>query len=455
MKARRMKYKNLPIVCFALFVFLSALSVCPAAWGATYYVDNRASNTSDSNPGTQAQPWKTMDHAASTMTAGDTTFVKAGTYNEVIQFDHSGTSSSPITLQAYPGDRPIVDGAGKNAPSYKGSIYGANVSNIVVDGFEIKNSDEYGIEFQYASNITIKNCYIHDVNRNGIEFMYSKDSVVEHNEVFATGWNCISSESGSNIKFLYNYVHDNPAHAGLNIFPKTIENPQGHYSGNDVIGNVTDGCAGAVYLRFQQNCIIANNVIMNDLINGICIDGNHTGETHNYTATGLVIYNNTIVNSASVGYKNYNASGVTLKNNIFSGNGAGRYAQVEIRSAAVSGSILDNNLYYSGEKIIWGGSTYSSISSFRSATGQEQHAVTADPRFVNINADNYSLTSGSSAIDKGANLSQSVSNDIDGTTRPQGNGFDIGAYEYATSGTGMSNPVVLDAPSNLRVLSVK
>jgi predicted outer membrane repeat protein len=56
------------------------------------------------------------------------------------------------------------------------------------------------------------------------------------------------------------------------------------------------------------------------------------------------------------------------------------------------------------------------------------HDVAGDPLFVNPAGDNYHLAAGSPAIDTGANVG--VATDLDGVTRPQGNGYDIGAYEY-------------------------
>ncbi|MFN8596091.1 MAG: choice-of-anchor Q domain-containing protein [Anaerolineae bacterium] len=56
------------------------------------------------------------------------------------------------------------------------------------------------------------------------------------------------------------------------------------------------------------------------------------------------------------------------------------------------------------------------------------HSLIGDPRFIDPNSDNYALRFGSAAIDYGTDAGISV--DIDGISRPQGHGFDIGAYEY-------------------------
>lgn len=45
------------------------------------------------------------------MNSGDTCYILSGTYRENITPAHSGTSASPITFAAYPGQTPVVSGA--------------------------------------------------------------------------------------------------------------------------------------------------------------------------------------------------------------------------------------------------------------------------------------------------------------------------------------------------------
>src|SRR5262249_26099829 len=66
--------------------------------GPTFYV---ATTGTDSNDGSAAHPWKTIQHAANSVGAGATVFVADGTYNECsVAISHSGTSSAPITFQS-------------------------------------------------------------------------------------------------------------------------------------------------------------------------------------------------------------------------------------------------------------------------------------------------------------------------------------------------------------------
>src|SRR5262245_2106950 len=79
---------------------LGVLATPAGAWAAnTYYV---APGGDDKGPGTMATPWATLQHAADTVTAGDTVIVKPGSY---VGFDcqTSGTAQAPIKFTADPG----------------------------------------------------------------------------------------------------------------------------------------------------------------------------------------------------------------------------------------------------------------------------------------------------------------------------------------------------------------
>lgn len=74
----------------------------------TYYV---SPDGSDTNPGTQAQPWQTIQKAVKTVVAGDTVLVRGGEYSTVYggwSFQSSGTQSQPITISNYSGEQIII-----------------------------------------------------------------------------------------------------------------------------------------------------------------------------------------------------------------------------------------------------------------------------------------------------------------------------------------------------------
>ncbi|HUU91561.1 MAG TPA: right-handed parallel beta-helix repeat-containing protein [Phycisphaerae bacterium] len=87
----------------ALLAF-QPLSAC----AAEYYA---APDGADSNPGTLARPFKTIQKAAGIMVAGDTCYLRAGTYRETIRPANSGRDGAPITFAAYQGEEAVVNGA--------------------------------------------------------------------------------------------------------------------------------------------------------------------------------------------------------------------------------------------------------------------------------------------------------------------------------------------------------
>jgi hypothetical protein len=88
---------------------ISSAPLSSPANGTVYYVAVNEPGASDGNNGLsptyqggQNGPWLTIQHAANTMLAGGTTYVRAGTYYESgIIFAHSGAPGAPITLANY------------------------------------------------------------------------------------------------------------------------------------------------------------------------------------------------------------------------------------------------------------------------------------------------------------------------------------------------------------------
>ena len=98
----------------ALFVALIGPGAVGTARATDYYV---ATTGSDSNAGTMDAPWATLQKGASTAVAGDTVWIRGGTYAVTtpansgagINFSKSGTSSANINYFAYQGEVPVFD----------------------------------------------------------------------------------------------------------------------------------------------------------------------------------------------------------------------------------------------------------------------------------------------------------------------------------------------------------
>ncbi len=65
----------------------------------------------DSNPGTLAEPFATIQHAVDRAGPGDTVYIRGGTYREAVDLSNTaGVSNAPVTLVNYDGETVTLDG---------------------------------------------------------------------------------------------------------------------------------------------------------------------------------------------------------------------------------------------------------------------------------------------------------------------------------------------------------
>ena len=116
----------------AVLVVLAASS----ALATQIFVACNDPKAADKNPGTEARPLKTIQKAASLAVAGDTVFLRAGTYHETVTPVHSGSNGVPITYMPYHNEKVVIDGADPitNWTNSSGSIYQAPMNWSVNNG---------------------------------------------------------------------------------------------------------------------------------------------------------------------------------------------------------------------------------------------------------------------------------------------------------------------------------
>lgn len=91
-------------------IILLILLFCSCATGTTYYV---ATDGDNADSGSITEPWGTVAYAlgaSSALSAGDTLYLRGGTYREQVTIQKSGISNNWITVASYPGETAYMDG---------------------------------------------------------------------------------------------------------------------------------------------------------------------------------------------------------------------------------------------------------------------------------------------------------------------------------------------------------
>src|ERR1022692_41194 len=390
-------------LCFVV-VTLTSISLF-AQSGSTYYVSKSGSN---SNSGSFTAPWLTIQHAASSVSAGATVYVETGVYNESVNFPASGTATNPITFTNYPGQTAVIDGTGLAVSGTQGLINIVNQSYITVSGFEIRNyttssasPTPVGIWVTGSgSGVQLLNNIVHNITttseKNGNAFGIA---------VYGTSSTPITQITISGNQ-LYNMKTGNSETMNVdgNVTYFTISNNIVHDNDNigiDAIGFEKVGPTGSDQAKYG---LISGNTVYNITSYGNPAYGNQ------YAADGIycdgcaytIIERNTVYNTdlnmeAASEHKGHNSSYVTIRNNLFYdantvGVSIGGYAsgvggsdhvvivnntlynnntqnqgaefQIQYHSGSASGNIFENNIVYAGTQNVWIYSFVKSTSSY-------------------------------------------------------------------------------------------
>ena len=419
-----------------LFIALAAALVQDLSQGAQYFVSPTGS---DLATGTNAAPWKTLQHAANVVAPGDRVTARAGNY---VGFDlrHSGTATAPIEFDADPGV--LINSPSQVRKNSSGTFLdGINLegaSYIVVDGFGVTGMPEAGVRSvgfadAFASHVTVRHVTATNNGVWGIFTGHVDDLLIESNSTSGSidQHGIYVSNSGdrpvirNNISF---NNHDNGIHmngdasqGGDGIISNAI------VSGNIIFNNGTGGGSG-INMDGVQDSHIENNLLYNNHASGISlydIDGAE-GSKRNF------VLNNTIIEASDARWALNILDGSTdntARNNILLNNNTA-HGSINIDAASRVNFKSDYNVVVSKFSPD-DGSTFQTLAQWQALTGNDTHSIiaTASALFANAAGDNYHLKSGSPAINAGISLSDLFA-DLDGLPRPAGGLFDIGAYEF-------------------------
>src|SRR6266496_4183335 len=283
-----------------LFAFIALVCFSDSALAITFYV---ATNGNDNNPGTAVAPWFTLQHAVETVAPGDTIIVRAGTYAGC-RIRNSGQASAPKTLMAEsPRAALIITPGPQNGHSSLIEIEngsGVNVTDWIIDGFEVSNSPHHGVDIRITDRITVRNCYVHDSSPTstgtGIFLAFSYHPTIENNESSNnTEHGVYQSNSGDYPTIRGNKLHHNGG-AGLHMNGDVKQKPGDGIISFAVVENNTiyeNGLNGgsAINCDGVDDSIFRNNLLYSNHASGISLfstDAAH-GSSRNK------VYNNTIV----------------------------------------------------------------------------------------------------------------------------------------------------------------
>jgi len=424
-----------------------------------YYVD--ATNGSDDNPGTKADPWQTITKVnAETFAAGVLVLFKRG---ETFATNTRLVCSDGVTYSAYgSGANPILNGG-----TAAGAISCIGKSNITIQQLDLRDgtttvnlsgtyitmqdceaslSDGYGINvYGLAANVhhvTISRCTVHDnITGHGIYIGNSgsvtggptdiivEDCIVYSNGDTATQDHGIYAQDGLRYTIRRNTCYSNFAD-GIVI--------KDHGSGSNSLVERNKCYSNGHYGINASNLNSGSNVIVR---NNICYSNSNTNLWIANATIGAVFYHNTLVNAVGTDSGNglqvsATASGNLIKNNII------------IQDASVVGNIRpyrfandtclaantwnNNCVYYpnntDSDKVATRTSPLSGYTwaQWQALSGTPDiNGINVDPEFV-TNYTDLHLQATSDCIAAGeAGL---VTDDYDGVTR--GAAADIGALEY-------------------------
>ena len=474
----------------SFFVILSILlGLTINASATTYYF---STSGSDTNSGTStSSPFKSiakLNSMIASASPGDDFLFKCGdtwtpttsdmSGSDVIKFpvDTSGTSSDWMVFGSYgTGDKPtismvnLVNTYHRVIVFYGGQEY-FKMDNIrflhytnLSNAGHIELRADTSKSFAYK-NFKILNCEFdcsHWTQFDGSKPLiqsWSSASILPENQ-------CLDFEVG------YCYIHDTVGedainlrgsriHIHHNVFENINEEAIDYSGGYDSVieynvVNWTDLHGFKVHgqATYLKRCIIRGNLILGPLVWGMALENIEDCQIYNNTIYGNG-HNAIALGDFQEGTYHGTFSNNIIRNNIFWGY-VGVYGTNPTTNIGTVNTFSNNRYHNPGGVLIGGISPAISTSNFvlwliKSGVTDDWYG---DPQLVNPYFNSYNdygdfhPAIGSPMMDSGYNIA-GYTEDIEGTSVPQGSGTDIGAYEVFQGGWA-SNPTPINDANHL------
>jgi len=445
-------------------VLLLLAGACSAAFATDIFVATNGNDTTGN--GSIGNPYATLTKATSVAVAGDTIQVRAGSYVQGLYWDTGGNGApgAYITIQAYDGD---LTASFVGASGTTNTIDLENRQYCKVIGLDVAATQSQGyycVKLSGCQYVELKRCSIHDSGAgDAVKGNQGDYYLIEDNEIYRPGGAAPSGnnqgiDSGVDVDYATyrnNYIHDFPDMAfyckggsdGCVAEGNIVYDQDPAWPGPAVgFGQSTDQKSmkpGAVYQSY--NMVMRNNLFID------CPGG----AVGTYSCYHGHMYNNTIRNcgtaSANLGIicqratgDNWtpNTDGFYVYNNVFLDTRGQMPSVYRYHSGNYSDWLHDYNSFYNNGNPIPTG-TWAGFD-----PNLEANSTFGNPNLANQTgtATTYAgwknclrITSASTLlIDEGTSAAgndpqPAVHTDMDGLSRPQGSGWDIGAFEYSSA----------------------
>ena len=408
-----------------------------------YYVDNTISNSGDGSSWSQAwNSFSAIDWSA--VHPNDTIYISGGsnsqTYNETLSVGASGSAAGTINITQ--GVDPGHDG------------------KVIIDGGEARG---LGVEINSHDYVNVSHLNVQNITDAGFSVKNAHAGVVlEHNAVYsgdpgggnARGYD-VRDSAGHDAVVVQDNSYRTPASTQAQTDGIWSSNNDGVvFHGNDIVIANTDstGHSDGIQSHQDKNITVTGNYFAHP-------DGglnNHGMWVTNIANGGTVDIHDNLVSMPKgdeIGISVWNQdAGWGGKADIWNNTVDGGYYSFQLR--ATPDSELHNNIAQPSDgqvgifvadgspaagnidhNLVWAPSaTVAYVDSASQSWeqwqghGYDAHGVNADPQFTDAAGNDHALAAGSPAIDAGQAYAESTT-DFQGAARPQGAGYDIGAFE--------------------------
>jgi hypothetical protein len=267
-----------------LVVFQATVGAVSSIFAADWYVAPRGD---DMATGSIEQPFATIQRAQDSAAAGDTVFIRGGTYRmtqaqlgrrrglyaRITVLDKSGTLEKPITYRAYADEKPVFDCSDVKPEGQRVAAFYVSGSWLRLVGLEVtgvqvtmrRHTQSICFESQGSHNV-FERLSMHDGQAIGIYHVRGSDNLFLN----CDAWN--------------NWDYTSEGGRGGNV------DGFGCHPDKGSTGNIFRGCRAWLNSDDGFDCISAHESVTFEscwaLYNGLSIDGKNLGDGHGFKAGG-------------------------------------------------------------------------------------------------------------------------------------------------------------------------